>query len=87
MLITKAFRCFKISHFHILNIDISSFHIVLKYEHLYLENLPTCDTYEKSYMHRDVITHIIITKYLLRHGYLKLEFQVKYIIFISELTF
>lgn len=35
---------------------------ILKYEHLYLENLPTCDTYEKSYMHRDVITHIIITK-------------------------
>lgn len=38
------------------------FILVLKYEHLYLENLPTCDTYEKSYMHRDVITHIIITK-------------------------
>lgn len=35
---------------------------VLKHEHLYLENLPTCDTYEKSYMHRDVITHVIITK-------------------------
>lgn len=41
---------------------LSFFIIVLKYEHLYLENLPTCDTYEKSYMHRDVITHIIITK-------------------------
>jgi peptidylprolyl isomerase domain and WD repeat-containing protein 1 len=39
-----------------------SFIAVLKHEHLYLENLPTCDTYEKSYMHRDVITHILITK-------------------------
>jgi len=46
-------------------IVISFFNLVLKHEHLYLENLPTCDTYEKSYMHRDVITHILITKYLL----------------------
>lgn len=38
------------------------YNVVLEYENLYLENLPMCDTYEKSYMHRDVITHIIITK-------------------------
>jgi len=65
MFITKVPKCFEISHVNILTINVSSFNIVLKYEHLYLENLPTCDTYEKSYMHRDVITHIIITKYLL----------------------
>ncbi|XP_050432168.1 peptidylprolyl isomerase domain and WD repeat-containing protein 1 [Adelges cooleyi] len=35
---------------------------ILKYEDLYLKNLPSSDTYEKSYMHRDVITHIIFTK-------------------------
>lgn len=36
--------------------------IVLPYEKLYLENLPDTECYEKSYMHRDVITHIVTTK-------------------------
>lgn len=35
---------------------------VLEYEKLYLENLPDAECYEKSYMHRDVITHIVVTK-------------------------
>lgn len=35
---------------------------VLKHEQLYLDNLPTAESYEKSYMHRDVITHILVTK-------------------------
>ncbi|XP_038211640.1 peptidylprolyl isomerase domain and WD repeat-containing protein 1 [Zerene cesonia] len=35
---------------------------VLEFESLYLENLPLSETYERSYMHRDVITHIIVTK-------------------------
>ncbi|CAG4947959.1 unnamed protein product [Colias eurytheme] len=35
---------------------------VLEFESLYLENLPSSETYERSYMHRDVITHIIVTK-------------------------
>ncbi|KAG4074671.1 hypothetical protein HA402_004542 [Bradysia odoriphaga] len=35
---------------------------VLHYEKLYLENLPSSECYEKSYMHRDVITHIVVTK-------------------------
>ncbi|KAJ6632608.1 Peptidylprolyl isomerase domain and WD repeat-containing protein 1 [Pseudolycoriella hygida] len=35
---------------------------VLHYEKLYLENLPNSECYEKSYMHRDVITHIVVTK-------------------------
>ncbi|XP_072942390.1 peptidylprolyl isomerase domain and WD repeat-containing protein 1 [Epargyreus clarus] len=35
---------------------------VLKFESLYLENLPTSETYERSYMHRDVVTHVVVTK-------------------------
>lgn len=35
---------------------------VLPYEKLYLENLPDTECYEKSYMHRDVITHLVTTK-------------------------
>ncbi|PNF14619.1 hypothetical protein B7P43_G12115, partial [Cryptotermes secundus] len=34
----------------------------LKHELLYLENLPNAESYERSYMHRDVITHIVVTK-------------------------
>ena len=37
---------------------------VLEYEKVYLENLPSCECYEKSYMHRDIISHIIATKYV-----------------------
>lgn len=36
--------------------------LVLQYEKLYLENLPDAECYEKSYMHRDVITHVAVTK-------------------------
>ncbi|XP_066601838.1 peptidylprolyl isomerase domain and WD repeat-containing protein 1 isoform X2 [Prorops nasuta] len=35
---------------------------VLEYEQVYIDNLPCCECYEKSYMHRDVITHILVTK-------------------------
>lgn len=35
---------------------------VLPYERVYLENLPCAEMYEKSYMHRDVITHVTCTK-------------------------
>lgn len=35
---------------------------ILEHEQLYLNNLPSCESYEKSYMHRDVITHILCTK-------------------------
>ncbi|XP_067011053.1 peptidylprolyl isomerase domain and WD repeat-containing protein 1 [Anabrus simplex] len=35
---------------------------VLKYEHLYLEHLPCAESYERSFMHRDVVTHILVTK-------------------------
>lgn len=35
---------------------------VLEFEHMYLKNIPDKEAYEKSYMHRDVITHIAVTK-------------------------
>ncbi|XP_004537520.1 peptidylprolyl isomerase domain and WD repeat-containing protein 1 [Ceratitis capitata] len=35
---------------------------VLPYEKVYLENLPNAESYERSYMHRDVITHVVSTK-------------------------
>lgn len=34
----------------------------MPYEHIYLENLPNAESYERSYMHRDVITHLVSTK-------------------------
>ncbi|CAD5114916.1 DgyrCDS3950 [Dimorphilus gyrociliatus] len=34
----------------------------LQFEKVYLDNLPACEMYEKSYMHRDVITHVVVTK-------------------------
>ncbi|XP_064385842.1 peptidylprolyl isomerase domain and WD repeat-containing protein 1-like [Halichondria panicea] len=35
---------------------------VLPYEKMYLDNLPCAEMYQTSYMHRDVITHLISTK-------------------------
>uniref|UniRef100_A0A8C8HJM3 peptidylprolyl isomerase n=1 Tax=Oncorhynchus tshawytscha TaxID=74940 RepID=A0A8C8HJM3_ONCTS len=35
---------------------------VLEYERVYLDNLPSAAMYERSYMHRDVITHIVCSK-------------------------
>ena len=35
---------------------------MLPYENVFLENLPNAESYEKSYMHRDVITHLVSTK-------------------------
>ena len=37
---------------------------VLPFEKMYLDNLPCAEMYEKSYMHRDVITHVLSTKYV-----------------------
>lgn len=34
---------------------------VLAHEKLYLENLPCAESYERSYMHRDVILHCLVT--------------------------
>ncbi|GAB5566912.1 peptidylprolyl isomerase domain and WD repeat-containing protein 1 isoform X2 [Prionailurus iriomotensis] len=36
--------------------------MVLEFERVYLENLPSASMYERSYMHRDVITHVVCTK-------------------------
>ncbi|KAK7895517.1 hypothetical protein WMY93_020842 [Mugilogobius chulae] len=35
---------------------------VLEFESVYLDNLPSAAMYERSYMHRDVITHIVSSK-------------------------
>uniref|UniRef100_A0A3Q3QHY1 peptidylprolyl isomerase n=1 Tax=Monopterus albus TaxID=43700 RepID=A0A3Q3QHY1_MONAL len=35
---------------------------VLEFERVYLDNLPSAAMYERSYMHRDVITHIVCSK-------------------------
>lgn len=32
----------------------------VEYEGLYLKNLPSSEAYEKSYMHRDVVTHVVL---------------------------
>ncbi|XP_015916004.1 peptidylprolyl isomerase domain and WD repeat-containing protein 1 [Parasteatoda tepidariorum] len=34
----------------------------LQFEQMYLKNIPDKESYEKSYMHRDVISHIAVTK-------------------------
>jgi len=34
---------------------------VLEYEKVFLENLPNGENYEKSFMHRDVVTHVCVT--------------------------
>ena len=34
---------------------------VLEYEHVYLENIPTGINYEKSFMHRDVVSQVLVT--------------------------
>lgn len=33
----------------------------LEFEHLFIDNLPSMESYEKSFMHRDTITHILVT--------------------------
>ncbi|GAB1604656.1 uncharacterized protein LOC115226510 [Argonauta hians] len=35
---------------------------VLQYERVYLDNLPCAETYECSYMHRDIISHVTVTR-------------------------
>jgi hypothetical protein len=49
------FKCFTVYFFCVTD---------LTHELLYLENLPSAESYERSYMHRDVITHIVVTKYV-----------------------
>jgi len=35
--------------------------VVLEYEKVYLDNIPSAESYEQSYMHRDVISHVFVT--------------------------
>jgi len=48
----------------------------LKHEPLYLENLPSAESYERSYMHRDVITHIVVTKYVKNYFKVLTKFRI-----------
>lgn len=34
---------------------------ILPHEKLYLDALPSAESYEKSYMHRDIVTHCLVT--------------------------
>ena len=34
---------------------------VLEYEHVFLENIPSGINYERSFMHRDLVTHVLVT--------------------------
>jgi len=36
--------------------------LVLEFESVYLDELPHCTQYERSFMHRDVISHVLVTK-------------------------
>ena len=38
----------------------------LKYESTYLRAIPRASQYEKSFMHRDVVTHVFATEWVLR---------------------
>lgn len=35
---------------------------MLAYEKVYLDNIPSAESYEQSYMHRDVISHVFVTR-------------------------
>jgi peptidylprolyl isomerase domain and WD repeat-containing protein 1 len=35
---------------------------IVKFEKLYLDLLPSAELYERSYMHRDVLSHIVVSK-------------------------
>jgi len=35
----------------------------LKYEQVYLRAIPKASQYEKSFMHRDTITHVLATEF------------------------
>jgi len=47
---------------------------VLAYEKVYLDNIPSAESYEQSYMHRDVISHVFVTKW----GFVIYEFCHKW---------
>lgn len=37
-------------------------HQVLEHEAAYLATLPSAEMYERSYMHRDVVTHVVVAQ-------------------------
>lgn len=53
----------------------------LAHEKLYLQMLPNCQMYERSFMHRDVVTHVIFTEY--RHPLYWLTCRTEFLITAS----
>jgi peptidylprolyl isomerase domain and WD repeat-containing protein 1 len=43
--------------------------LVLKHEKLFLDHLPSADRYHKSFMHRDVINFVTVTKCVIRYAF------------------
>lgn len=56
-----CYCCTPLLIFYVCGNNIVIIFTVLQYEKLYLDNLPCASSYEKSYMHRDVITHVVET--------------------------
>lgn len=48
---------------------IQAFPTVLPHEKLYLEHLPSANRYYKSFMHRDQINFVTMTKYVHHHHF------------------
>ncbi len=36
--------------------------LVLEYEEVYLDSLPNAEYYERSFMHRETVTHVAVAK-------------------------
>ncbi len=43
-------------------VSLKSMLLVLPHEKLYLDRLPSADRYSKSFMHRDVINFVVMTR-------------------------
>ena len=50
------------SHFLKSNQPVNFCFLDLEYEQAYLDSIPCSDRYERSYMHRDDVTHVAVTK-------------------------
>ena len=40
---------------------------VLQFEKMYLENIPSAAMYERSFMHRDVVTQVLVTRFISKY--------------------
>lgn len=49
----------------------------LPHERLYLDHLPDTDRYYKSFMHRDAVKHVVVTKWVVSSPLVLLRLQLK----------